>query len=125
MPTIFYNGSCPVCRREIDHYRRKAERAEVAFDWRDVSRNPGALREAGLEPETARRRLHAMDADGRLIAGIPAFRAIWARLPGFRWLARLTRWPLVGPLAGYAYELLALLLYRLDRRRRGLSPRRS
>ncbi|MDX1540112.1 MAG: DUF393 domain-containing protein, partial [Geminicoccaceae bacterium] len=99
-PSIFYNGSCPVCRREIDHYRRAAQRAGVAFDWRDVSSDPDALRAAGLDPEIARRRLHATDERGHLLAGIPAFQRIWERLPGFRWLARLTRRPLIGPLAG-------------------------
>jgi predicted DCC family thiol-disulfide oxidoreductase YuxK len=117
-PTVFYNGACPVCRREIEHYRCKARRQGVRFDWQDVSTEPDALREVGLDPDTARRRLHVVDQDGRLLAGIPAFRVIWRRLRGFRWLASAVRPGWVQPLATALYEPLALALYRWDQRRR-------
>ena len=33
--TIYYDGSCPLCRREIAFYRRL--RATMRLDWVDVS----------------------------------------------------------------------------------------
>jgi len=112
---ILYNGDCPICSREIDHYRQLAERhgADIAFD--DLTGvDPGRWH---LDAEAARRRLHAVH-DGRLVHGLPAFRALWQRLPGWRWLARLTGMPVVRPLAGWTYDrVLAPLLYWNLRRR--------
>ncbi|WP_209425292.1 DUF393 domain-containing protein [Pararhodobacter sp. SW119] len=112
---ILYNGDCPICAREIAHYRTVAESAgaEIAFD--DLSRlDPGAL---PIPAEAARRRLHALQ-DGRLIHGLPAFRALWGRLPGWRWLARLTGLPVIRPVAAWVYDhILAPALYWNLRRR--------
>jgi predicted DCC family thiol-disulfide oxidoreductase YuxK len=114
---ILYNGDCPICAREIAHYRDLARRsgAEIAFD--DLSRlDPAAL---PIPAEAARRRLHAMQ-DDRLIHGLPAFRALWSRLPGWRWLARLTGLPLVRPVAAWTYDrvLAPALYWNLQRRAR-------
>lgn len=118
VPQVFYNGACPVCRREIDHYRRRAARVGVAIDWRDVSREPQALASAGLDGEALRRRMHARESDGRLLSGVDAFQVVWRRLPGYRWLARLVSRPALRPAAARLYDLVARALYAWDRRRR-------
>lgn len=112
---ILYNGDCPVCAREIAHYRRvaSASAADIVFD--DLTAL--GARAVPLDPEAARRRLHAVE-DGRLVHGLPAFRALWRRLPGWRWLARLTGLPLVRPVAAWLYDrVLAPALYWNLRRR--------
>ena len=117
--TTFYNGACPVCRMEIEHYMRLARRAGLQdrFAWCDVSREPAALAAYGLEGDRLTRRLHAVDAGGELLSGVPAFAAIWARLPRYRWLARLAGFGPLKPVLNAGYELLALLLYRWNKRR--------
>jgi predicted DCC family thiol-disulfide oxidoreductase YuxK len=115
-PTVLYNGSCPVCRAEIEHYQ-KLDRATGRLAWRDISQ-PGRPQVCEVGPEALRRRLHVVDADGRLLAGVPAFARIWRELPRYRWLARLVEQPVVGPLAARLYEPLAAGLYAWDRRRR-------
>lgn len=117
--TVFYNAACPICRREIDHYRRRAEARGLALTWTDVSADPAALARRGVAPEAQRRRLHALTADGEVVAGVDAFALIWRRLPGFGWLAALLRIAVVRAAARVAYDrCLAPVLYRLDRRRR-------
>jgi predicted DCC family thiol-disulfide oxidoreductase YuxK len=71
----------------------------------------------GLTPEDAARRLHVV-RDGELLAGLPAFVALWEEMPRFRWLARVVSLPLVRPVASAVYErVLAPALYALHRRR--------
>ena len=85
--TVYYDGGCPICRREIAGYRRVdgAER----LDWVDVSTADDAALGAGLTAEAAIRRMHVRDADGRLVDGAAAFARIWSSLPRTRLLGRV------------------------------------
>jgi predicted DCC family thiol-disulfide oxidoreductase YuxK len=114
---ILYNGACPICAREIAHYRRLATGCGAAIAFDDLT--TADLSPWGLTADAARRRLHARDGTVRL-AGLAAFRALWARLPGWRWLARLTGLPGVQALADWAYERIAApWLYRRSCRAEG------
>jgi predicted DCC family thiol-disulfide oxidoreductase YuxK len=89
---VYYDGGCPVCAREIAHYRGRPGAERIV--WVDVA---GTL-DASLGPDLTRgaalARLHVRREDGTLVDGAAAFAEIWARLPGFRWLAHMMRlWP--------------------------------
>lgn len=88
--TVYYDGACPLCRREVAFYRR-LDRAD-RIDWQDVS-PPDAAPGCGLSREAALARFHARRPDGRLFDGAAAFVAVWRCLPGFRHLAPLAAWP--------------------------------
>jgi 3-demethoxyubiquinol 3-hydroxylase len=87
--SVLYDGSCPLCRREIALYR--GLRSEQALRFVDVSG------ESALPPGTTREQLlarfHVQRADGTLASGADAFLTLWAGLPGWRWLARAGRLP--------------------------------
>ncbi|WP_240756880.1 thiol-disulfide oxidoreductase DCC family protein [Roseicella aquatilis] len=106
--TVFYDGACPVCSREIAFYRGRA--GAEALCWVDVSREAPA----GLDRAAALARLHARLPDGRLVSGAAAFAEIWRRVPGFRRLGRLVAWGPVAPLAEAGYRAF-LRLRRLWR----------
>lgn len=101
--TVLYDGACPLCRREIAHVQGLAsQRADSALCFLDVS-----AAEATLTPDERARllaRFHVQRADGSRLDGAAAFVAMWARLPGWRWLARLARLPGVLPLLEMAYR---------------------
>ena len=77
--TVWYNTRCPVCNGGIDWQRSKlvaAVRAgEIAF--KDINVEPAALATYGATLDDVRRRLHATDAQGRLIVGADVAIAIW------------------------------------------------
>jgi predicted DCC family thiol-disulfide oxidoreductase YuxK len=106
---------------EIEAYRRRAEAAGVALVFEPLPAAPAW----GLTEDEAARRLHVR-AGGRVLAGMPAFRALWRATPGMGWLARLSAWPLVAPALGWSYDRIAApLLHALHRRRlrrRGARP---
>ena len=104
--TVCYNGACPVCRAEIEHYRRAAGDGS-ALRFLDVAADAAAAARHGLTGDTAYRRLHTIAPDGSVLAGIPAFVAVWERLPRYRWLARAMAWPLLRACAAWGYERLA------------------
>jgi predicted DCC family thiol-disulfide oxidoreductase YuxK len=88
--TVLYDGACPLCRREIGVYRGLQSSTPVCFsDVSDVAQPlpPGTTREQLLA------RFHVRGGDGQLLSGAQAFLALWAALPGWRWLARVGRVP--------------------------------
>lgn len=99
-PTVYFDGACPVCRREIAVYQRGAGAEAVC--WVDASACPPDALGQDLPRDQALARLHLRQADGRLVQGAAAFLAMWAALPQHPRLARLARMldrpPLVRPL---------------------------
>ncbi|MEM8575009.1 MAG: DUF393 domain-containing protein [Pseudomonadota bacterium] len=86
--TVFYDGACPLCHREIGYYRRR--QGADGISWVDIS-SEAADDEivTGLSRTEALARFHVMKPDGNLVSGGRAFAELWAVLPGFRPLARL------------------------------------
>jgi predicted DCC family thiol-disulfide oxidoreductase YuxK len=94
--TVLYDGACPLCRREMGVYRGLRPNTPVCFaDISDAAQPlpPGATREQLLA------RFHVRCGNGQLLSGAPAFLALWAALPGWRWLA------LAGRLPGAAWAM--------------------
>ncbi len=89
MLTVYFDGGCPLCRREIDFYRRR--RGARAIEWVDVSTPSNARSCAGLGAEQALERFHIRLPGGELVSGGRAFAELWAALPGFRTLGLVMR----------------------------------
>lgn len=108
--TVYYDGSCPLCRREIAMYRRL--RGADRLHWLDVSAG-GPLGE-DLSCEAAMRRFHVRDAQGRLFSGGAAFARLWQALPGWRALGWLLAFPPLSWLLELAYRAFLPLRPRLQ-----------
>jgi len=111
--TVFYDGSCPLCRREIGFYRDK--RGADRIDWVDVSAVDGGEVATGLSCGQAMARFHVMTAGGRLVDGGAAFAHLWAVLPAFRWAGRFFLLPGPRHLLDLAYDLFLPVRPRLQR----------
>lgn len=85
--TVYFDGACPVCRREIGAYQRQAGAADIV--WIDAAACDPSSLGPGLDRRLALSRLHVRAADGTLAAGAAAFVAVWRELPKLSWLARL------------------------------------
>ncbi len=97
--TVYYDGACPVCSREVAFYRRRSGAEHIA--WIDAATCDASDLGPGLIREDALGRLHVRRRDGGLQSGADAFLAIWRRLPAFRPLARIFAWaPLNRSLEG-------------------------
>ena len=117
--TVWYNTRCPVCDAGIDRQRNKLIAAVAAgtIAFRDINLEPDALAAHGASLEDIRRRLHATDADGRLLVGADVAVAVWRLTPGERWLAALLGNPVMRPLTRLVYDRFADLLYAWNRRK--------
>ena len=117
--TVYYNTKCPVCNTGIDWQRHRLVQAARAgiIEFRDINLEPDALARFGAGLEDVRRRLHAVDADGRLQVGADCAIAIWQLAPGDAWLARLVGPAPIRAVARLVYDRFADLLYAWNRRK--------
>jgi len=85
--TVWHDGACPLCQREIALMRR--------LDWNGAIRfvdatGPDAAASCPLDPAVMLSRFHAEEA-GRMLTGAAAFAAMWRVLPLLRPLGLLSR----------------------------------
>lgn len=123
--TVYFDGSCPLCRREIAFYRRL--RGAERLQWLDVS--AGVPLGPDLSCADAMRRFHVRDARGRLFSGGAAFARLWQALPGWRVVGWLFARPPLSWLLDLAYRgflplrpRLQALVHRWVERAQGVAP---
>jgi predicted DCC family thiol-disulfide oxidoreductase YuxK len=114
---VWYNTRCPVCDAGIDWQRNKLLAAVRAgqLSFRDINEEPQALAAYGASLDDVRRRLHATDQSGRLIAGADVMIEIWRLTPGEGWLASLFGNPVMLPVTRFAYDRFADVLFAWNR----------
>ncbi len=98
--TLYYDGSCPLCRREIDklsQYSKSVETVDI-HTLENFSNLP--------DKNALLQQLHLKTAQGEWLIGVDANIAAWKQTP-FYWLWRLLKLPLVHPVADKAYGFWA------------------
>ena len=88
--TVYFDGSCSLCRAEIGYYRREDQDSALCFV--DIS-DTGAMPPEGITQEHAMKRFHVQAGDGRVLSGAAAFVEVWAQLPRWRWAASAASLP--------------------------------
>jgi predicted DCC family thiol-disulfide oxidoreductase YuxK len=115
--TVYYDGLCPLCSREIAHFRARTPADAVTFvDFTEADFDPAAH---GVDPERIRQVLHVR-VGTEMCTGTEAFLALWSAVPGYGWLARLVRLPGIRILADASYWVFARVRPHLQRRQRRL-----
>lgn len=109
--TLYYDGSCPLCAREIRLLRQRAARQRLQLV--DISQ-PGFQASAlGLTQQALQERLHAHFADGQWLTGLDATLWSWRAAGMGAWAAPLT-WRPLRPLFELGYRLFCRLRLHLD-----------
>lgn len=109
--TVYYDGGCPICAREIGMYRSCRGADRIA--WVDADAVSGDDVALGLSRDDALERFHVIDRSGRAFSGGAAFSALWRALPAFSMLGRiLSCWPFSIMLEGI-YRLFLIMRPRL------------
>lgn len=110
---VFYDGQCPLCRREIGMLRRLDRRQRIQFT--DIS-EPAF--DAGLPGKTYSELMGEIQGrlpDGTWVKGVEVFRRLYGAV-GFRWLVAISRWPGIRNLLDLGYRLFARNRLRLTGR---------
>jgi predicted DCC family thiol-disulfide oxidoreductase YuxK len=115
--TVWFDGGCPLCRREIALMRRLDRRS--AIDFVEIA----TLGDGSCPVDRAEllARFHARE-NGRMLSGAAAFAAIWRAIPALRPLGLLARRPWVLAMLERAYVRFLRVRPRLQRLAGGTGP---
>ncbi|HVJ86881.1 MAG TPA: DUF393 domain-containing protein [Caulifigura sp.] len=99
---VFYDGGCPLCRREIQLLRRFDRHGRIRFtDLESEAFDPAAV---GKTMDELMAEIHGRLPDGRLVTGLEVFRRLYSAV-GLRWLMPVTRLPGISHLLDLGYRL--------------------
>ena len=83
--TVWYDGDCPLCMREINLMRRLDKRRAINF----VEIQTAAA--CPVDLATLMKRFHAQERDQPVVSGAAAFAAMWRAIPMLRPLGMLAK----------------------------------
>ena len=109
--TVWYDGACPLCAREMRVMQRLDWRG--AIDFVDVA-DPATGAACPIDPAMLLARFDA-EEDGRLLSGVEAFAAMWSAIPLLRPLGLLARSQLVLGVLERGYVRFLRIRPRLQR----------
>jgi len=107
---IFYDGQCPLCKREMALYQwiqEKSSKKSIDFVNIATAELPGSLTSRGVSRDDALRRIHGFD-QGKLVTKASAFQSLWKYSTPFRYtIYPITLIPGFIPVADMVYEAFA------------------
>ena len=107
--TIFFDGGCPLCKREIDFLQSKNQKGYLSFI--DINSSNFSLDlKYGITYKQAMDRIHAIKSDGSVIKDIKVFQEAYS-LIGLGWIYAPTKLPILEKVIEFIYGLWAK--YRL------------
>ena len=110
---VFYDGGCPLCRREMGLLQRWDRRQRIRFtDISALSFDPQAV---GKTFDELMSRMHGRLPDGTWLDGVEVFRRLYAAI-GFGPIVWLSRMPGVSHLLDFGYKIFARHRLRLTGR---------
>ncbi len=111
--TLFYDGACPLCLREVNFLKRRDRHSRILF--LDIAAPDFRAEDHGFTYAALMERIYARLPDGSTITGVEVFRQLYRRV-GFSWLIPLTRLFGVRHVLDFFYEVWAKNRLRLTGR---------
>ena len=107
--TIFFDGGCPLCKREVDFLQSRNQKGYLSFI--DINTSDFYLDlKYGITYKQAMERIHAFKSDGSLIKDIKVFQEAYT-LIGLGWIYAPTKFPIFDKFIEFIYGIWAK--YRL------------
>lgn len=110
---VFFDGDCPLCRREIAMLRRRDRKQRIRFT--DICAEGFDAQALGVDFEQLMAEIHGQLPDGTMIRGVEVFRRLYAAV-GWRRTMAVTRWPIIRQVLDMGYRLFARHRLRLTGR---------
>ncbi|MEI6805885.1 MAG: DUF393 domain-containing protein [Myxococcaceae bacterium] len=121
--TIYFDGACHLCSREMQNYRIREGSQNLHFV--DIAASDFDANTVGLDPKKVQAVLHVQRRDRTYVTGIDAFAAIWRELRIFPILIFLVEHQPSRLLFAIGYRAFAAIRPLLPKRKRCSLSRKS
>ncbi|VVT18849.1 thiol-disulfide oxidoreductase DCC family protein [Erythrobacter sp. EC-HK427] len=108
--TVWYDGACPLCRREFALMRRLDRRGAITF----VDVSAGQPESCPVSQEELLARFHVRE-NGQILSGAAGFAAMWRAIPLLKPFGHLARLPVLSSLFEMLYRLFLRIRPRLQK----------
>ena len=102
--TLFYDGRCPLCAREIAVLNRWKRPGLNLVDVHDIDESQFCT--LGTTKNKMLTLLHLQNQHGHFLRGLDATVRAWSFTP-FGWIFTILRWPIIRPTADRVYDYWA------------------
>jgi predicted DCC family thiol-disulfide oxidoreductase YuxK len=101
---VFYDGGCPLCRREMAVLKTWDRRGRIAFT--DIDAAGFDAQALGKSQQELMDRIHGRLPNGDWVTGVEVFRRLYSAA-GFGPLVALTRLPVISWTLDWGYRIFA------------------
>ncbi|MBX3438931.1 MAG: DUF393 domain-containing protein [Planctomycetaceae bacterium] len=101
---VYFDGECPLCRREIEMLRRRDRHQRIRFT--DIAAPDFDAAATGKTLHQLMAEIHGRLPDGTIISGVEVFRRLYTAI-GCRTLAAAMRLPGISRLLDWGYQVFA------------------
>lgn len=108
--TVWFDGGCPLCTREIALFRKLDRRGAIHFE--DISQSENAC---PVDRAELLARFHAQEKGKPIVSGAAAFAAMWRAIPVLRPAGELARIPALLWLLEHLYTGFLRIRPKLQR----------
>jgi predicted DCC family thiol-disulfide oxidoreductase YuxK len=105
MISVFFDGKCNLCSKEINYYQRIAPKN--TFNWVDITKTPGELDKFEIKLSDGLRLMHVADSRGNIFTGVDAFIIMWKQIKYWKFLGLFVSLPIVKQIAKLLYQYFA------------------
>ncbi len=105
MISVFFDGKCNLCSKEINYYQRIAPKN--TFNWVDITKTPGELDKFEIKLSDGLRLMHVADSRGNIFTGVDAFIIMWKQIKYWKILGLFVSLPIVKQIANLLYRYFA------------------
>ena len=105
MISVFFDGKCNLCSKEINYYQRIAPKN--TFNWVDITKTPGELDKFEIKLSDGLRLMHVADSNGNIFTGVDAFIIMWKQIKYWKILGLFVSLPIVKQIANLLYRYFA------------------
>lgn len=110
MTKVFFDGNCPICRKEIKTYQRLS--LDKKIEWYDVSKDKNISKTINKTQKDCLKIFHVVDENNDLKTAIDAFLVIWKKTKYFRYLNIVFKIPFFKKFIEFLYIKYAKYRYK-------------
>lgn len=112
--TVYYDGLCQLCSREIEHYRKQQGAEKIRF--MDITSPQFDPTKEGVDGKKVHKVMHVKKGK-KLYTKVDAFIEIWKQLPKYAWAAKYADKTAIRWILDCGYEVFAKVRPYLPRKK--------